>query len=229
MAGPYDRGIAHIGTLNEGSLHAALKHDLAEPGDEFEVPLDGFVIDIVRGDLLIEIQTASFASMAGKLDHLLPLHPMRIVHPIAVETLLHKPKAKPRRSPKKGDVYVLFDELVSMPTLLDHPNLSIEVVLVTVDLHQVADASLRRNRGGWRTEDRRLREIVDRHHFSDVGDLVGLVPPGLPDVFTTADLSAKAGITRDRAQKMAYCLRDLDMFDVVRRSRKGYEYRLAAP
>ena len=62
---------AGIGTLNEGSLHAALKERYAEPGDEFEVPLDGFVIDIRRPGQLIEIQTSSFKAMGRKLDRLL--------------------------------------------------------------------------------------------------------------------------------------------------------------
>ena len=40
--------MSDIGTLNEGSLHAALKELYAQPGDQFEVPLDRFVIDIKR-------------------------------------------------------------------------------------------------------------------------------------------------------------------------------------
>ena len=45
-----------IGTLNEKPLHAGLKEWVARPGDAFEQPVDGYVIDIVRDDLLIEIQ-----------------------------------------------------------------------------------------------------------------------------------------------------------------------------
>ncbi|MEL7156101.1 MAG: hypothetical protein AAFN30_05820 [Actinomycetota bacterium] len=220
--------IANIGTLNEGSLHAALKEHLARPGDEFEVPLDGFVIDIRRGRQLIEIQTTSFAAMGRKLDRILATHPVLIVHPIAVETYLHKPGARPRRSPKRSDRYGLFDELVSMPTLLDHPNLEIEVLLVVVDKHQVADPTLRRNRGGWRTTDRRLREIRDQCRLTTVSDLAQYVPAGLPEVFTTADLARLAPTSRDRAQKLAYCLRDVGLFDLVGRSRRGYEYRLGS-
>ena len=166
---PYHRTITaepHIGTLNEGSLHAALKADYARPGDRFEVPLDGFVIDIRRPDLLIEIQTASFAAMGSKLDHLLPEHRMLLVHPIAVETYLQKPDTRPRKSPKRGSVYSLFDELVSIPTLLDHPNLTLEVVLVSLTKIQEPDARVRRGRGGFRTVDRALREIVGRHRFA---------------------------------------------------------------
>lgn len=224
--GAYARRIAHIGTLNEGSLHAAMKECIAEPGDELEVALDGFVIDIRRGDLLIEVQTGSFAAMGRKLDRVLSEYQVLIVHPIAVETYLHKPGAKPRRSPKRGDIYSLFDELVSMPTLLDHPHLAIEVALVVVDKHQREDPTMRRNRGGWRTYDRGLREIRSRHHFAEVGDLRSLIPDGLPPVFTTADLASAAKTPRHRAQKMAYCLRDIGLFELVGRRRAGFEYRL---
>ena len=38
----------HIGTLNEGSLHADLKEHYWEPGDLTEAPLGGFVVDLFR-------------------------------------------------------------------------------------------------------------------------------------------------------------------------------------
>ncbi|MGH7006278.1 MAG: hypothetical protein ACREIP_20215, partial [Alphaproteobacteria bacterium] len=38
-----------IGLLRETDLHAALKRWYAQPGDEFETALDGYVIDIRRG------------------------------------------------------------------------------------------------------------------------------------------------------------------------------------
>ena len=52
-----------IGTLNEKSLHAALKLWHAQPEDLIEVLVDGFTVDIVRGDLLIEIQTRNLSTI----------------------------------------------------------------------------------------------------------------------------------------------------------------------
>ena len=46
-----------IGTLNEGALHAQLKDWYRRPGDRLEQNVGGFVVDLVRGDLLVEIQT----------------------------------------------------------------------------------------------------------------------------------------------------------------------------
>lgn len=216
----------HIGTLNESSLHAALKADYARPGDEFEVPLDRFVIDIRRHDLLIEIQTSSFASMGKKLDHLLPDHRILLVYPIAAETYLQKPGASLRKSPKRGSIHDLFEELVSIPTLVDHPNLSIEAVLVSVVKHQSADAKLRRGRGGFRTDDRELREVLARHRFDSAADLRVFVPPDLCEPFTTADLAAAAGVRRDVAQRMAYVFRALGVFVEHGRTKAGIRYLL---
>ena len=176
---------------------------------------------------MIEIQTGSFGAMGKKLDHLLPSNQILLVYPIAVESYLQKPGVKPRKSPKHGSVYDLFAELVSIPTLLDHPNLSLEVVLVAVTKVQVADAKVRRGRGGFRTEDRLLREILGRHRFNDGRDLLELVPDGLPPVFTTADLASRAGIGRGVAQQMAYCLRPLGLFIEQGRTKAGIKYSLA--
>ncbi len=216
----------HIGTLNEGSLHAALKERYAEPGDAFEVPLGRFVIDIKRGDYLIEVQTGSFAAMGKKLDHLLPDHEMLLVHPIAVETYLDRPDKKVRKSPKKLSVYSLFDQLVSIPTLLDHPNLTLDIVLVSVTKVQEYDPKARRGRGGYRTVDRVLREVKGTQRLTTADDLLSLLPDDLPREFTTADMASLGDFDRNVARQMAYCFRALGFFDQVNRTRAGYHYRL---
>jgi len=69
----------------EKNVHAALKAWYARPGDELEVEVDGFHIDIVRGQLLVEIQTSNFSSQRRKLEILIERHPLRLVFPIALE------------------------------------------------------------------------------------------------------------------------------------------------
>ena len=71
-----------IGTYQEKSLHAALKDWHAAPGDKTEQPVDGYVVDLVRGEELIEIQTRNFAAIKRKLAALLERHAVRLVHPI---------------------------------------------------------------------------------------------------------------------------------------------------
>jgi len=199
----------------------------AEPGDDFEVPLEGFVIDIRRPDLLIEIQTSSFGAMGKKLDRLLEEHKILLVYPIAVESYLNRDNAKARKSPKRGSIYDLFGELVSIPTLLDHPNLTLDVVLVSVDKMQQHDPKARRGRGGWRTTDRVLREILERHRYQTATDLLELLPQPLPPVFTTADMAEAGPFNRDIARQIAYCFRALGFFDQIGRTKAGYNYRLS--
>ena len=219
--------IPGIGTLNEGSLHAALKAEIAHPGDLVEQPIDGFVIDLVRGDRLIEIQTGSFGALGPKLDRLLGEYRLHLVHPIATETWIVREGKPTRKSPKRGSVYDVFGELTSLPTVLDHPHLTLEVVMVQQDAVRVADPRMRRGLGGWRTVDRRLREIVDRQVFADPEDLLALVPDDLPQVFTTADLATATGIHRRLAQAMAYCLRMNDLIVELDRRADGVRYRIA--
>jgi len=212
--------------LNEGSLHAALKERYAEPGDEFEVPLGGFVIDIRRADRLVEIQTASFGSMGQKFDRLLGEHRMLLVHPIAVETYLQRPGKKPRKSPKRGSIFSVFEELVSIPTLLDHPNLTLDLVLVSVTKVQEVAPRTRRGRGGFRTTDRQLREVLEVRRFRDTEDLAELMPAGLPPEFTTADIATCAQVPRAVAQQMAFCYRALGVITRVGRTKAGIHYSL---
>ncbi len=166
--------------------------------------------------------------MGRKLDRLLTEYQILLVHPIATATYLHKPDAKPRKSPIRGGLYSVLDELVSIPTLLDHPNLTLDVVLVTVDKFQVHDPKARRGRGGWKTTDKKLRSVDSTHRFASTEDLVALLPPALPELFTTADMAASGVLSRDAAQKLAYCLRALDRIEVTDRTKAGYLYRVTA-
>ncbi|HZY42608.1 MAG TPA: hypothetical protein VFF59_11490, partial [Anaerolineae bacterium] len=44
-----------IGTLRETDLHAALKRHYARPLDQLEANVDGYVVDILRDDIGLEL------------------------------------------------------------------------------------------------------------------------------------------------------------------------------
>jgi hypothetical protein len=127
--------MSRIGLLNEKPLHASLKQWYAQPGDRFEVPLDGFVIDIVRDNVLLEIQTRHFGAIKSKLATLVSSHRVRLIYPIPQEKwIVQSPTAANafgtrRKSPKRGRVEDLFRELVAIPHLLSQQNFSLEVLL----------------------------------------------------------------------------------------------------
>lgn len=215
-----------IGTLNEKPLDAALKEWYAQPGDQFEVSVDGFVADIVRGDLLIEIQTRHLVALKRKLHRLVEDHPLRLVYPIAAEKWIVRLGEDDaiigrRRSPRRGAVEHIFAELVSFPGLLCHPNFTLEVLLIREEefrhREEAGPDGRRRNwrRKGWATRERRLLEVVSRHVLAGTADALAFLPATLPSPFTTNDLSAVSGQPLWLSQKMAYCLREMGALTVV--------------
>jgi len=201
----------NIGMLREKPLHASLKRWYAEDGDRVEQPVDGFVIDLVRGDVLIEIQTRGFSSMKRKLALLLDDHTVHLVHPIAVEKWIVKldeagePISR-RKSPKRGSAVDIFGELVSFPQLVAHTNLTLEVLLTHEEEVRRFDPTKAWRRKGWVVEERRLLEVVDRVMVDSPDALASLLPNDLPMEFTTTGLAAALGRNRRLAQQMTYCL-----------------------
>jgi hypothetical protein len=215
-----------IGVLNEQPLHAALKRWYAQPDGRTEVAVDGFVVDVVRGrnpfarredlarELLIEIQVGNFSSIKRKVRQLTEHHALRLVYPIPREKwLLKMPKreggeVERRKSPKRGRVEEVFKELVSFPALLSRDTFSLEVVFTREEELRHYDPDEWRNRG-WVTDERRLLEVVDRRLFEGPTDALTVLPGGLEEPFTTADLAETMDGPRWLAQKMAYCLRKM--------------------
>jgi hypothetical protein len=222
-----------IGLLNEKPLHASLKEWYARPGDRFEAAVDGYVIDIVRHDLLLEIQTGGFASIKSKLLDLVAEHRIRLIYPIALEKWIIKlvkdngGKRTRRKSPKRGQVEDLFWEMVSFPQLLQHPNFSLEVLMIREEEVRRHEEKQNWRRRGWTTDERRLVEVVDRHLFENPADWKALLPEKLEEAFTTGDLAEVLGIRRSLAQKMAYCLRKAGVIELTGRQGRANNYRIA--
>jgi len=222
----------HIGTLREKPLHASLKEWCAEPGDRVEVKVDRYVIDLVRDDLLIEIQTRGFSSMKKKLTRLLDLgYRVRIVHPIpACKTIVRLGEDGEilgrRRSPKRGSALDIFGELVGIPTLATNPNLEIVLVLTSEDEYRKHEENRAWRRHGWVVQERRLVEVLEVVELADPTDFLRLLPADLPEVFTTADIAAAADCPRRVAQQAAYCLRHMGAAEIVGKEGNAHEYRL---
>jgi hypothetical protein len=202
-------------TLREGSLHAALKarYAAAIAGARVEAVVDGFVIDVVGPDELVEIQTASFASVRRKLERLVVAHRVVLVHPIPIEKWLVRVDGDGailwrRRSPKRGLALDLFDELVRLPGLVAHPNFRIELALVAEEEVRgpIPDGARYRYPREWWRLDRRLLQVVETRRVDTPADLLGLLPAGLPESFTTADIVAATGRSRRLAMRAVYCL-----------------------
>lgn len=224
---------SHIGTLREKPLHASLKRWCSQPGDRFEQQVDGFVVDVVSDDMLIEVQTSSFSSMKRKLSTLLGSgHRIRIVHPIAVDKWIVKvgddgAEIDRRRSPRHGAPSDVFSELVSFPELVSHSGLDFLIVMTREEELRHHDPNKAWRRKGWVVQERRLVDIIDTLIIRDPSDLASLLPPQLPEEWTTADLARDLGRPRRIAQQMAYCLRGCGVAVPVGKDGNAVVYRTA--
>lgn len=224
--------IPHIGTLREKPLHASLKDWYAHPGDRLEAPVDGFVVDILRGDLVVEVQTRGFSSMRRKVACLLEAgHRVRIVHPIAIDRTIVRIGGDGsvlgrRRSPRHGALVDLFAELVGIVEVLGHPSLEIEVVTTVEEEYRTHVEGRAWRRKGWIVLERRLVDIVDTVRLAGPDDLAALLPGGLPQPFTTAELARDLGRPRRLAQQMAYCLRAVGVIVPVGKQGNAVQYQI---
>ncbi|MDI9441377.1 MAG: hypothetical protein QM392_04440 [Bacillota bacterium] len=202
-----------IGTRNEGSLHGGLKEYYRRPGARVEAEVDGYIIDLVQGDCLLEIQTGNFSALKPKLRSLLPNYRLHVVFPIPLERYLVYVDQTTgevltrRRSPKKGTIYDLFGELIRIPQFLPHPNLTVEAVYIVEEEIRCDDG-----RGSWRRRgvsivDRRLCAVTGKQVFGSAGDYLSVLPSDLPEPFTNKQLADMARISEQAARKVTYTLR----------------------
>jgi hypothetical protein len=209
-----------IGTLNEGALHAQLKNWYQRPGDRLEQVVGGFVVDLVRGDLLVEIQTGGFAPLRRKLELLSRQQRVRLVAPLPLVRRIIRLSDEgellsARRSPRRGRVEDIFNRLVSIPSLLCHPHFELELLLTHQDELRVYRHGKAFRRHGWVVAGRRLVSVEQCLRITGPDDAARLLPPSLPELFDTAQLAEVAAIERRLAQQMTYCLRALGVLDTT--------------
>jgi hypothetical protein len=220
-----------IGLLNETPLHASLKEWYARPGDQFEVPLDGYVIDIVRDGLLVEIQTSHLASIKSKLTQLARTHRIRLVYPIAREKWIVRLPVKSggatkrRKSPKRGRLEDLFWEAVSFPQLLALPDLSLEILLTQQEEVWRYDGNRSWRRKGWAVEERRLLDVIESRSYEEPTDWRAFLPGDL-ERFTAKDLADALGIRLQLAQRMAYTLRHAEVIEQTAKRGRAHVYEV---
>jgi hypothetical protein len=215
----------------ETSLHRALKdHYGSGSGGRSEVTLKGFRIDAVdSAGLLIEIQSGPLGPLRAKLRRLLPEHQVRVVKPVVLERRVVRrartdgPDLSARRSPKRGAVLDLFEDLVGLAQVLAEPNLAIEVLAVAIDEIRIP----RRRWPGYRIVDRRLVSIVSSKLLVQPDDLWELLPGGhdWTEPFTSADIASRTARPVWFAQRVAYCLRLSGAARVVGKQRNFRVYR----
>lgn len=201
----------------ETSLHQQLKMLYAGEAGETEVRLGRYRIDAVVDGELVEIQHGGLGAIRDKIRVLLKEHPVRVVKPIVASKLLVKRKSRGgkidsrRKSPKRGTLLDIFDDLVHFTNVFPHRRLTLDVLLVDIEEYRYPGHGRRRR---WRVgdhqrEDQHLIEVQATHVFRSANDLWKLIPAGLPKPFHTGHVADALAVDRWVAQRIAYCLREM--------------------
>ena len=219
----------------ETSLHQQLKQVYADESNRLEVSVEGFRIDVVSNQRLIEIQHGSLSSVKRKVLQLLNRHDVTVVKPIIARKQLVWVESKGgrvlrrRMSPKRGTLLSIFDELVYFTEVFPHPRLVLDVPLVQVEEWRYLGHGRRRRRrdSDFQVEDRKLISVDAVHSFRKADEFARLLPGDIPSRFTTAELSIALDVARWDAQKIAYCLRNVGAIKQV--GKRGNSIVYTAP
>ena len=218
--------------MTEYSLHSEIKDWYKASGDKLEAKVENSRVDILRGKLLIEIQTENFSTIKNKLTKLLSNSQVRLVYPIAkIKWIVHVSKSgkfvNRRKSPKKGKATDLFYELVYAPNLIKDSNFSLEILLIEEEELRCNDGEGSWRRKGISIKDRRLLNVFDRIVFEESQDFLQFLPKNLDTYFSNKVLAAKLGISIRLAQKISYCLRKMDAISIASKKNKELIYQIS--
>ncbi|MBW8012711.1 MAG: hypothetical protein FVQ83_15955 [Chloroflexi bacterium] len=210
-------------------MHSALKSFFAQPGDELEAEVDGYIVDVKRVDLLIEIQTRNFSAIKNKLEELCKRHPVQLVYPITqVKWIIRVDKTgktiKKRKSPKRGRIEHLFNEMIHIPELTNNPNFSLKVLLIKAEEIWIDDGKGSWRRKGWSIRDQNLIEIIEEIKFDSIHDYLDLLPSSLPMEFTNKDLRQISKLPIRLVGKMTYCLRKIGILKIIAKRGNAYVF-----
>lgn len=219
-----------IGTLGEKTLHAVLKLYLEPDESKHEIKISSFVADIAGENGIMEIQTGSFGSIRKKLSNFLDFTTVTVAYPIAHTKWLvwidpeTGTATKKRKSPKRGSEYNAFYELYKIKQLLNHPNLRLRLLLIDMEEYRYLNGwSYDRKRGSSRYE-RIPTALVDEIMINAPEEYHKLIPPGLPEQFTSRDYMRSTGLSLRGAQTALHVLRHVGSVEHVGKQGKLYIY-----
>lgn len=223
-----DRQRTGIGTLSEKTVHAILKNYYQPDEDKQEIPIENYVADIFSDGEIIEIQTRQFNRMRDKLKTFLPLYPVTIVYPIPrdkwiiwIEEETGEMSSK-RKSPKRGNAYIAFEELYKIKMFLKDPNLKIKLVFLDMEEYKLLNGWSRDKKKGSSRYDRIPTELAGEVEINCLQDYMQFVPFELSEEFTSKEFAKAAHINITLAQTVLNILYHVGI--ITRVGKKGNQY-----
>lgn len=214
-----------IGTLMEKTIHSVFKH-YYEPNCKYhEVKINNFIADIVKDNIITEIQTTNFNKLRKKIDSYLPDYKLVIVYPITVTNYIHwiDPDtgqiSKGRKSPKPASVYDVFTELYKIKFHLNKDNLSFKIPLISSYEYRYLDGYGKDRKKGATKCDKIPSKLLDEISLNSLQDYLHFIPKTLLDVnFTSKDFAKAASISLKLSQLTLNILNYIGLIDKIGKS-----------
>ena len=93
-----------------------------------------------------------------------------------------------RKSPKHGNFYQIFREILGLINCIEHPNLSITILYIDCEVIKIDDKQGRSRYKNPRIVDKKLIKINRQEHLHGINSFVAPFMNDLPDCFISSDL-----------------------------------------
>lgn len=178
--------------------------------------LEGYIIDIAKKNELVEIQTQNFSKIRPKLKKLLSKYKVRLVHNIPAIKWLIKTDMRgniilKRKSPKKGNVYYIFDELIYLVDIVSDPNFSLDIIITEEEEIRQSKRKGNETRKGFSIKDRKLIKILEKIEIDKIEDYLKIFPSGIKEPFSTKDVAGELNVSIYLAQEIVYFFKKTEL------------------
>lgn len=182
-----------IGTLNEKTIHNALKCYYCDP-DGLEPKIGGFYADGAGENGVYEIQTASFSKLNKKLSKLLRACHVTVVYPydrvlrnLSVNEQTGEVLSSSKRTNRSFSKFFL--ELYRIKAFLTNPNLTVCVAMLDTEQRTYYRDARKLRRRGLKKEKLPLR-YLEEIRLDGAADYLRFLPEELGETFTKKEAAA---------------------------------------
>ena len=218
--------IKGIGTYQEKTLHKVIKNYYESSENNQEVKVDGFVCDIKKDDMIIEVQTRSLNKLVKKLEVLLNNYKVKVVYPIPhikyLAWLKDGEVVSYRKSPKVGSIYDISKELYKIKWFLNNPNLELTILLIDLVEYRNLDGYSKDKKRGSTRFDFIPKELYDEVVIKDYNIFV---PFSDNETFTSRDYAKKTKQNLSRSQILLTILQYINVVEVVGKDKRYNLYK----
>jgi len=220
----------NIGTYKEKKLHIMLKRYFEENPDYHEVPVNGYIADICRDDVITEIETSGFSGLKPKLAAYLPDYKVQLVYPLAYAKYVSwiNPEngeiTSRKKSPKKENAYSALFEMVRILPYVKNKNLTVLVPFLEIDEYRLLNGWSRDKKRGSNRYERIPTDLFQIEKFSADADYIRYLPETCVNEFTLSEFAKAAHVNIRNANGILHVFMERGLLARTGKRKNAYLY-----